>query len=122
MMEIETKNMEPDIVVLEVSGRITLGRECKQLEWSTETLVRENKKKVVFDLNSVSHIDSTGIGIIVLCAGQLKQGGGKLHVCAHGHVEQVLKLTSVDKVVDLHPTVAAATAAYDLVAPARAEA
>jgi anti-sigma B factor antagonist len=112
MLQVETKNMEPDIVVVEVAGRITMGRECKQLEWATETLVRENKKKVVFDLSGVSHIDSTGIGIIVMCAGQLKRAGGKLHVCAQGHVEKVLKLTSVDKVVDLHPTITAAAAGF----------
>ena len=109
MLEIQTKNVEPDVVVVEVAGRITIGRDCKQLEWSTENLVRENKKKIVFDLSNVSHIDSTGIGIIVLCAGQVKQAGGKFRVCAQGHVEKVLKLTSVDKVVDLHPTLAAAS-------------
>jgi anti-sigma B factor antagonist len=109
MLEIQTKNAEPEIVILEITGRLTMGRECKQLEWSTDTLVRENKKKIVFDLRGVTHIDSTGVGIIVMSAGQIKQAGGQLHVCAHGHVENVLKLTNVDKVVDLHPTVASAT-------------
>ena len=112
MLQVQTKNVTPDIVVLEVAGRITMGRDCKELEWSTEKLVRENRKKVVFDLSGVTHIDSTGIGIIVMCAGQLKQAGGKLNVCAQGHVGQVLRLTSIDKVVDLHPTVVAATAGF----------
>ena len=112
MMAIQTKNVDPDIVVLEISGRITLGRECKQLEWSTESLVRENKKKVVFDLSGVTHIDSTGIGIIVMSAGQLKQAGGALHVCAQGRIEEILKMTNVDKVVGLHPTIAAASANF----------
>jgi len=110
MMEIQIRNLPDDVVVLEITGRITLGRDCKQLEWSTETLVRENKKKVVFDLSGVTHLDSTGIGIIVMSAGQLKKAGGTLHVCAHGRVEELLKLTSVDKVVGLHPTIAAAAA------------
>jgi len=104
--------MDADIVVLDVTGRIVMGRECKELEWATETFVRENKKKVVFDLSGVTHIDSTGIGIIVMCAGKLKQAGGKLRVCAQGHVEEVLKLTSVDKVVDLHANIAAAAAGF----------
>jgi len=112
MLQLQTRNVDPDIVVLEVAGRITMGRDSKQLEWSTENLVRDNKKKVVFDLSGVTHIDSTGIGIIVACAGQLKQAGGKLHVCAQGHVEEVLRLTCVDKVVDVHPSLAAATAGF----------
>jgi len=110
MMEIQTRELPPDVVVLEIAGRITMGRDCKQLEWSTENLVRDNKKKIVFDLSGVTHIDSTGIGIIVMCAGHIKQAGGQLRVCANGHVEKVLRLTSVDRVVDLHPTVAAAAA------------
>ena len=112
MMEIQTRTVDPDIVVLEISGRITLGRECKQLEWSTESLVRENKKKVIFDLSGVTHIDSTGIGIIVMSAGHLKQAGGALRVCAQGRVEEILKMTNVDKVVGLHPTIAAASAGF----------
>lgn len=110
MLEIQTKNLQPDIVVLELTGRITMGRDSKQLEWATDNLVRENKKKIVFDLSRVTHIDSTGVGILVMTAGQIKQSGGKLRVCAQGHVEQVLKLIGIDKVVDLHPTMAAATA------------
>jgi len=112
MLEIQTKNIDPDIVVLEVSGRITIGRDCKQLEWSTDNLIRDKKKKVVFDLTGVTHIDSTGIGIIVMSAGQLKQAGGALRVCAQGRIEEVLKMTNVDKVVGLHPTMAAASAGF----------
>ncbi|MGA7683703.1 MAG: STAS domain-containing protein [Terriglobales bacterium] len=112
MMEIQTRNVDPDIVVLEITGRITMGRESKQLEWSTENLIREKKKKVVFDLSGVTHIDSTGVGIIVMSAGQLKQAGGALRVCAQGRIEDVLKMTNVDKVVGLHATVAAASAGF----------
>ncbi len=112
MLQIQTRNVPPDVVVLEVAGRITIGRDCQQLEWSTDALVRENNKKIVFDLSGVSHIDSTGVGIIVMSAGKVKQAGGKLHVCAQGHVEQVLRLTSVDRVVDLHPTMGAAVAGF----------
>jgi anti-sigma B factor antagonist len=112
MMEIQTRNVDPDIVVLEITGRITMGRESKQLEWSIENLIREKKKKVVCDLSGVTHIDSTGVGIIVMSAGQLKQAGGALRVCAQGRIEDVLKMTNVDKVVGLHATVAAASAGF----------
>jgi anti-sigma B factor antagonist len=112
MLEIQTRSVEPDVVVLEIKGRLTMGRECQQLEWSTEALVKENKKKIILDLSGVSMIDSTGVGIIVMSAGQIKQAGGQLRVCAQGHVEKVLKLTSVDQVVGLHPTMDAAAAGF----------
>jgi anti-sigma B factor antagonist len=97
MLEIQTKNLAPDIVVLEITGRVTIGRECKQLEWATDSLVREKQqKKIIFDLSGVTHIDSTGVGIIVMSAGQVKQAGGELRLAgANKHIEQVLKLTSI---------------------------
>jgi len=110
MLAIQTRNVNPDIVVLEVTGKITIGRDSKQLEWSTDNLLRENKKNIVFDLSGVTHIDSTGVGIIVMTAGQIKQAGGKLRVCTQGHVEKVLRLTGIDRVVELYPTISAATA------------
>src|ERR1700690_3171635 len=97
MLEIQTRNVDPDIVVLELTGRITMGRDSKQLEWSTDNLIREKKKKVVFDLTGVTHIDSTGVGIIFMSAGQLKQAGGALRGCAQGHIEGLLKMTNINK-------------------------
>ena len=113
MLEIQTKDLPPDIVVLEIAGRITLGRECKQLEWAVENLVGEGRKKVIFDLTGVTNIDSTGIGIIVMSAGRLKKAGGALRIGgATTHVEQVLKMTNVDQIVGLHSTTAAAAAGF----------
>jgi anti-sigma B factor antagonist len=114
MLEIQTKHLPPDIVVLEITGRITIGRECKQLEWATDNLVREkNEKKIIFDLGGVTHMDSTGVGIIVMSAGMVKQAGGELRLAgANKHIESVLKVTSMDKLVSWNPTVTEAAAAF----------
>jgi anti-anti-sigma factor len=114
MLEIQTKQLPPDIVVLEITGRITIGRECKQLEWATESLVREKQqKKIIFDLSGVTHIDSTGIGIIVMSAGQVKGAGGELRLAgANKHIEQVLKLTCIDRIVHWNTTVTEAIVGF----------
>jgi anti-sigma B factor antagonist len=114
MLEIQNEQLPPDIVVLKIAGRITIGRECKQLEWAVETLVREKQaKKIIFDLAGVTHIDSTGVGIIVMSAGQVKQAGGELRLAgANKHVESVLKLTSVDKLVGWNATVTEASTVF----------
>jgi anti-sigma B factor antagonist len=114
MLEIQTRNLPPDIVVLEITGRITIGRECKQLEWATDSLVREKQqKKIIFDLSGVTHIDSTGVGIIVMSAGLAKKAGGDLRLAgANKHIEQVLKLTSIDKLVSSSSTVTEAAADF----------
>jgi anti-sigma B factor antagonist len=114
MLEIQTKHLPPDVVVLEITGRITIGRECKQLEWAVDSLVQEKQeKKIIFDLSGVTHIDSTGVGIIVMSAGQVKQAGGELRLAgANKHIEQVLKVTSIDKLVSWNPTVTEAAEGF----------
>lgn len=110
-LSIQTQHLDPDIVVLAMTGKITMGNDCRQVEWTTEKLVSENRKKIIFDLTGVTHVDSTGIGIIVMVAGQMKSAGGELRVAgASEHIEKVFKLTSVDQIIGLHrTTVAAAT-------------
>ena len=113
MLEIQTKQLPPDIVVLEITGKITIGRDCQHLEWTMESLVREKRKKIIFDLTGVSHIDSTGIGIIVVSAGQVKEAGGQLRLAGvNQHLEHIFKLTSIDKVVEWNPTVTEAAAGF----------
>jgi anti-sigma B factor antagonist len=113
MLTIQTKHVQPNIVILELTGRITIGRDCKQLEWAVESLAGEGRIRAILDLTSVTNLDSTGIGIIVMSAGQMKKAGGELRVAgANGHVGNVLKMTNVDQIVALHATTEAAVASF----------
>ena len=110
---IQTQQLPPDITVMELVGKITMGNDCRQIEWTTKKLVDENQKKIIFDLSGVTHVDSTGI--IVMVAGQMKKAGGALRVvAANQHVEQLLRMTNVDQIVGLHPTRAAAAATFEV--------
>jgi anti-sigma B factor antagonist len=113
MLDIQTKQLPPDVTVLEVTGRITLGRESKQLEWAVDSLVGEGRNKAICNLGGVTAIDSTGIGILVMCAGKLKNTGGELRLAgATAHVEEVLKLTNINQILGIYPTVTAAAADF----------
>ena len=110
-LNIQRRLIEPDTVVVEIVGRIVFGPECQQIEWLIADLLSEDEKKIIFDISGVSHIDSTGVGIIVMCFGKMKKAGGDLRVAgARGIVEGVLKMTKVDSIISLYPTAAAAVA------------
>jgi len=65
----------------------------------------EGQRKIIFDISRVHHLDSTGVGIIVMCSGKAKEAGGQLRVAgAEGHVKTVLKITEVGKILALYPT------------------
>ena len=107
-----------DVVVLKISGRITLGRDCQQVEWKVEDLVRETKTKIVLDLSGVDHMDSSGVGIIMMCYGKAKKSGGDLRLAGvTGNVERTLRAVSLDRIFQIYPTAAAAAEGFSISAP-----
>jgi anti-sigma B factor antagonist len=107
LLQIQESRIEPDVVVLEMTGRICLGRDCQEVEWRLAELLKRNEKKVVFDLAGVTIVDSTGVGILVTCAGRLRRAGGELRLARlHEKVQDILTMTQVDRVVPVFPTAA----------------
>jgi anti-anti-sigma factor len=100
---VERTRIEPDVILVELAGKMVYGPECRQIEWLTTELLEEGERKIVFDLSRVSHLDSSGIGTLVMCSAKIKEAGGKLRVAsAEGHVKTVLKITEAGKILDLH--------------------
>jgi len=113
ILTIERNQIPPDITVLEMSGRIILGNDSRNVEVKLGEILRENGKKIIFDLKGVTMLDSTGVGILVACKGKIAKEGGELRIAgATGIVQDVLRMTSVDKLVKVFPTVNEAAAGF----------
>jgi anti-sigma B factor antagonist len=105
ILSIERKKIEPDIVVVELIGRITMGSDSQKIEWGVAQLIEQNQRKVIFDLSDICYIDSSGVGILMMCHAKLRKVGGMLLlVGAKGMVENALAMTSVNKIVPLYST------------------
>lgn len=119
MMTIEQRTIAPDVTVLQVQGRISLGRDSQELEWKVDDLLKADAKRIVFDLSGVTFLDSTGIGIIVMCGGKLKKSGGELRIAGPaGNVAHTLQLCKISEIVPVYPTLDAAAASFGLAAGA----
>ncbi len=104
-MEIVKKESKPGIIVLELSGPLQMGVECKQLELAFDELLRDNHKRVVIDLSKVTKLDSGGLGKLVNCFSRLKTAGGVLRLAGTtGMIEGVLKLAHADRFLKSFPT------------------
>jgi anti-sigma B factor antagonist len=109
VLSLTTRQVEAGITVIELSGRITLGRESNQIEASVLKALNEGAQKIVIDMTGVSYIDSTGVGIIAYCFGKISQKGAQGGVAgAKGLVFDVFKLTRIDSVVKFYPDMTAA--------------
>jgi len=113
ILSIERRQISPEIAVLEMNGRIIQGNNSRDVELKLAELLHDNIHKVIFDLKGVTVVDSTGVGILVVAHGKLKKEGGELRLAgATGLVEEVLKMTSVDKITRLYSTAEEAAAAF----------
>lgn len=112
-LSITTRTCEPDITIVEIAGRITLGRESSQIEATVLKALNAGGRKLVIDLSQVGYIDSTGIGIIAYCFSKMAQMGAQAGVAgANGLVMEVFKLTRLDTVIRFFPDVESACQAF----------
>lgn len=106
VLSISKRRIEPDILVLKLSGRLTLGRDSQELEWMVGDLLAKNETKLIFDLADLTFMDSTGLGIVAVCSGKLRESGNPLCVAgANGPVQRLFKITGIEKVLSLYPGV-----------------
>jgi anti-sigma B factor antagonist len=109
LLEIVERTIEPDIAVVELIGKLALGRESQRLEALIEDLLKRGTRRAVIDMSGVEYIDSAGIGLIALASGKFKESGGTLAVVSsEGRVLQLFRQTQIDTVVKVRPTVAEA--------------
>ncbi len=113
ILTIEQKQIPPDITVLEMTGRIVMGNNSRDVELKLAELFREKAKKIIFDLKGITMLDSTGVGILIVCQGKVTREGGELRMAgATGVVEETLKITNAHKIIHLFPTVAEALTSF----------
>lgn len=113
LLQIEEKQIAPDITVVELVGKLAMGRESQRIETIVDELLKSGCLRVILDMAGVDYIDSAGVGLVALASGRLKEAGGKLVVVApEGRVLTLLKMTQVTLIVTVCPTLAAATEVF----------
>jgi anti-sigma B factor antagonist len=109
VLSIATRKYGNDISVVELAGRITLGRESGQIETTIVKLIDEGVKKFVIDISKVDYIDSTGIGRIAYSFGKITSAGAQARVSgAKGLVMELFHITRLDSVIKFFPNADAA--------------
>lgn len=95
--------------VLEVQGEVDLYT-SSQLRDAILGLTEEGESRIVVDLNNVSFMDSSGLGVLVAGLKRARERGGELAlVFGEGSVQKVLGITGLDKVFPTNRSVGEAT-------------
>ena len=101
LLKIEKRQLENDVTVIQLGGRIALGRESQQIEPEVVQAVQGGARMVILDIAGVSHVDSTGIGVMAHCFGKATQAGSQFRVA--GARESVFNIFQITRLVHVVP-------------------
>ena len=115
ILQIIRRTIQPGTIVLEIKGSLHSGPECAKLGQEVDKLIEERQTCVIFDMSGVTHADSAAIGAIVKCFSKLKAVNGALRIASvQPMVDYSLKLTKVDRVIDVFPSVEQAAKGFSM--------
>jgi len=100
-MKVSTRQVD-GVVVLDLSGRITLGEGSVVLRDAVRELLSKGNKKILANLADVNYIDSSGIGELVSAFTTVKNQGGELKLLnLTKKVHDLLQITKLYTVFDV---------------------
>jgi anti-sigma B factor antagonist len=97
---IKTRQLD-DVVILDISGRITLGEGTITLRASLQKLLNRGERKFVMNLEHVDYIDSAGLGELITGFTTVRAQGGQLKLLKLTHrIHDLLQITKLLTVFD----------------------
>ena len=111
-MKVSTRQVD-GVVVMDLSGRITLGEGSVVLRDAVRDLLSKGNKKILVNLGDVNYIDSSGIGELVSAFTAVRKEGGDLKLLnLTKKVHDLLQITKLYTVFDVKDDEAAAISAF----------
>jgi anti-sigma B factor antagonist len=111
-MKLKTKEIN-DVTVIELDGNMIGGPDASALNDYLHEIITKDKKNVVIDLKSVSFINSSGLGMLIGSMTTMRNSGGELKLAnASKKIENLLEMTKLHKVFDIHKNVNEAVASF----------
>jgi len=108
-LRVTTSNIEPDIVVLHLSGSIIVSPETDALESLLLDLLADKSMKLVFDLIGIYEIEPAATVVLVRCFFRTRSAGGQLRFAgANEQVLQPFRTAALDTLLPFDASVAAA--------------
>ncbi|HEY6937897.1 MAG TPA: STAS domain-containing protein, partial [Terriglobales bacterium] len=90
------------VMIVDLSGRITLGEGSVILRDTVRDLVGKGNKKILLNLGEVNYIDSSGIGELVSAFTTVRNQGGELKLLnLTKKVHDLLQITKLYTVFDV---------------------
>jgi len=102
------------VTVIQMEGRIVLGEESNALRERLKSLLADNKKHIVLNMNNVTYIDSAGLGALVAAHHSARSQDVALKLSNLGSkFQEVLQVTKLLTVFEVYDSEAAAVRSFN---------
>jgi anti-sigma B factor antagonist len=93
------------VSVLALDGRVVFGEETSSVRDQVKTLLAAGKKKLVINMEKVTFVDSTGLGMLVGVRQSAKTAGAQLRLSnVEARYSDLLKMTQLWPLFDVSPS------------------
>src|SRR5512146_2881885 len=93
-------------VILELKGKLVGGSLNGRMDKTLSNLMEQGKKNIVFDLSSVTHINSSGMGMLISGYSKVKDNGGTLKLAnLTGKLKGLLSITRLNRIFETYNSV-----------------
>jgi anti-sigma B factor antagonist len=100
-MQIEERKVG-EVTILDLKGKITLGEGDEALKDKINSLVHQNNKRILLNLEGVPYIDSAGLGEVVRTYTTVSRQGGQLKLV--NLTKRITDLLSITKLLTVFET------------------
>lgn len=95
--------MVDKVVIVDILGQLRLGEATSKLRDVVGSLVAEGHKSLLLNLQDVLHIDSSGIGELMMAYTSVRNRGGDLKLLnLNKNVRNLLQVTRLFTVFEVH--------------------
>jgi anti-sigma B factor antagonist len=89
-------------IIVEASGKLDYGDSCSQLRELTKRLASDGGRFFILDMSGISHVDSSGLGLLLSLYATIRNQGGDLKLLNVGdRVKELLRMTSLTNIFEM---------------------
>jgi anti-sigma B factor antagonist len=108
-----TEHQAGSVTVLRVTGRLTLSEGAGRVKEKLGSVLAEGHRHVVLNMGGVTYVDSSWLGELVASHKAAVDHGAIVRLATAGpRLQQLIELTKLDSVFDIHDTEAAAIESF----------
>src|ERR1051326_4584573 len=89
-------------IIVEASGRLESGESCIELRELAKRLTSDGGRFFILNMSGISHMDSSGLGLLLSIYATIRNQGGDLKLLnVGGRVKELLRITCLTDVFQI---------------------